>query len=393
MKTFKLLLLLTLLSWCSTAYCAWPWRNFLSIQHIGVGHGDCTLIIASDSNAEKMTIVLIDAGDKGKGKNIVWPYLKNNIGAFVGQPGVSFLIMCSHLHSDHMGGMVEVLDSIRQNWGTGVVTYVVDRTINPVPYYTPLAVKSCYDRGVDNPASGVFTLYNAAANYFNRSNIGVAKDIFRLCGLNNFSMACVAANGWVPGTNVVNENVLNENDLSYGFIIRFGAFKYFTGGDLGGGGNYTDMETPLSNSAFVDSILRLTVTPHVCAFKVTHHGSSHSTNAVFLNKFNPSLAIFEAGLRSFRRKVLPTKQCYDSLLIKCSKLDYTYRLEPFKHYPGASKNDITLYCDVIINVYNPVASADGTLTVQYQTNFKESTSPFTPYPPSSNTTFTCNRQH
>lgn len=396
MKNNRYLTILLTLCWSFLAY-AQP--SSLTIHHIGVGHGDCTLINAYDAPNDKRVIVLIDAGDKGKGAKIVWPYLKNTIAGYVGKANVKFVIICSHLHSDHMGGMVEVLDSIRDTptpgWGKNVVSFVIDRTIAPDPVYSALAIQSCYDAGVDDPASKVFAKYNTAAADFIRSNITVKTDIFSHYKLSDsFSMACVAANGWVPDNNVVNGKLKNENDLSFGFIVRFGAFKYFTGGDLGGGGaSYTDMETPLSSSKFVGSILGLTATPHVCAFKVTHHGSSHSTNPDFLATFNPSLAIFEAGLRSFGGKVLPTKACYDVLLKGCQKLDYTYVLAPFKYYPGSNKNDVFYFSDVIITVLNPVASADGTLTVQYQKNNKAPTSPFEPNDPGPVDTFTCKKQH
>jgi hypothetical protein len=347
----------------------------------------------------RTNIVLIDAGENGRGKSIVWPYLKNSIAALVGKPGVSFVIVSSHLHSDHIGGMDEVLDSIRLNWGTAVVTAVVDRSIAGSYLPPPGGGIECYDPEVDLPSSGVFNAYNKAADYFvgKRYNLNLTSDLFKstgspLSGL--FSMCCVASNGFVAqATNVINGSPRNENDLSYAFIIRFGKFKYFTGGDLGGGGtNYTDMETPLCTSTYVDSLLSSTTVAHVCALKINHHGSNHSSNAAFLAKFRPSMGVFEAGVRKFNGKILPTAAFYTTLQRSIPSLPFTYTLKPRIPYPGTDSKQILNYQDLVITVTNPNGNADGTLSWAYTVIVKGARSPYAQV--STNTTsFNCNKQH
>lgn len=394
MKHLKSILLVTL-CWSFTFSFA---NTFLDIRHIGVGHGDCTLITASDASVGKMVIVLIDAGDRGRGTSIVWPYLKSNLTGIVNQTGVYFIIISSHLHSDHIGGMDEVLDSIRltptPGWGTGVVTKIIDRSIN-ASYI--MGGTSCYDESVDDPSSGVFNQYNTAAVAYGsgkRTNIDVTNDIFAAAGLSNaFAMICVASNGQVPGNNVVNGSPKNENDLSYGFMVGFGKFKYFTAGDLGGGGgNYTDMETPLCNSVYVQNILKASTTPHVCALKISHHGSAHSSNKLFLQTFNPALGVFEAALRSFSGTPLPTTDAYNTLNKGIGTLLFTYKLSTGNAIPGTASSQIEYYQDVILKVTNPAPDTDGHLNFDYIINVKAKEAPYAQVS-TSTSHFTCNKIH
>lgn len=70
----------------------------VTVNFIDVGQGNCTLVKSGDS------AMLIDAGETDKGKDVV---------SYLNALGVKKLdyIIVSHQHSDHMGGMIEVLNS------------------------------------------------------------------------------------------------------------------------------------------------------------------------------------------------------------------------------------------------------------------------------------------
>src|SRR5262245_32901347 len=75
----------------------------LEIHYINVGWGGSVLVKGPDG-----TTVLMEAGNTGKGTNVVVPYLKS-IGI---QPanGLDYTI-AGHQHCDHIGGLDEVINA------------------------------------------------------------------------------------------------------------------------------------------------------------------------------------------------------------------------------------------------------------------------------------------
>jgi competence protein ComEC len=83
----------------------------------------------------------------------------------------------------------------------------------------------------------------------------------------------------------------NENDLSVALLLRFGRLDYFIGGDLSGElapagplSSYHDVETGVART------LR-----DLDVYRVSHHGSDHSSNATFLAQTDPEVAIVSVG--------------------------------------------------------------------------------------------------
>ena len=149
--------------------------------------------------------------------------------------------------------------------------------------------------------------------------------------LQDFQMICVATAGFVGNRRIAQAKdnsakilaPVNENDLSSGFLIRFGSFRYFTGGDL------TDtMEKPLVERLSRAWSAKYSARFHTCALKVNHHGSNGSTAPEFVRYFNPAIALFHAGLRGFgeRGTTLPTSDIIERLRANGTTSRFTFRI-------------------------------------------------------------------
>lgn len=245
MKRIGLVLILLVFVGSVSCNCA----QLLKIHHIDVGQGDCTLIVSPTGKT-----VLIDSGTTGKGKTLVLPHLKR-----LGIKRLDYVV-ASHYHLDHIGGLDEVMKGIgSKNIGT-----VLDRGNKPAP-----------------PTGKAYTDYaTAASGHRFKPTAGKTINLGGGC-----SMKCVANDGRVLGSGNVANAVKSENDLSLAWLLVYGSFNYYTGGDCGGESkNYADLETPMAP-----------VVGMVDAMKVDHHASNYSTNQVFLNALNPTAVIVEVG--------------------------------------------------------------------------------------------------
>jgi beta-lactamase superfamily II metal-dependent hydrolase len=87
-----------------------------------------------------------------------------------------------------------------------------------------------------------------------------------------------------------------DNDVSIGIILMFGSFVFFTAGDLP-----TQGEDPLGDALVARALpdgrggQRAGPLRNLLASKVSHHGSSESTSAHFLDTVHPSAAYLSCG--------------------------------------------------------------------------------------------------
>jgi len=239
----------------------------LEIHHINVGQGDATLIISPTG-----VTMLIDAGNWSDGTNIICPYLDS-----LGITKLNYVV-CSHYHTDHLGGLDEVISHL------GVSN-----------------IDTVYDRGSGSPlprTQGFFEYITAAEATGRRYAITLGQ-ILNLGG--GVTMKCVATNGEVINFGTVSNATSSENDLSIGWLLNYDKFQYFTGGDLGGDtSSYADNETPLAAQV-----------GDVDALKVNHHGSRYSTNQTFVDSLRPEVAIIDVGDGNSYRH--PTQTILDRL--------------------------------------------------------------------------------
>ncbi len=200
----------------------------LSIHYIDVNHADCTLLIAGD------TTVLIDGGNTDTSRDVL-DYLK--------QFGVDQidLMVNTHPHGDHLGGLPLVLNNIPTDeiWcsTTTFDTYLFED-------FSTIANQKGLE--IQRPAIGT---------KFEENNLSIT----------------------VLGPWYHNDTYFDLNDTSLVLMVQFGERKFlFTG----------DMEA-LAEKQLVDANVDLKAD----VLKVGHHGSYSSTSQVFLDKVDPDYGV------------------------------------------------------------------------------------------------------
>ena len=303
-----------------------PWApGFLDIHHINTGRGNAAFFIFPDG-----TTMLFDAGDRDPNAIDRYAPLKiaptrpddsRSPGAWVaayikqvmpsGRDATIDYALISHFHSDHFGnahpsralapsgayrlsGMAEVGHLIP-------IGVLLDRAYPGYDY--PLDLRAYYaggespflnylafaeefqDRGKlkraalrPGSATQIRPLFSDAYPGFEVRNVKVNADLWRGAG--------EASAPLFSATDVLNETGrFSENPLSLALTVRYGPFKYFTGGDntgMQGPGipGWYDVETPIGE-----------VVGNVDVMNLNHHGNRDSTNANILRALAPRVII------------------------------------------------------------------------------------------------------
>ncbi|MCL4538627.1 MAG: MBL fold metallo-hydrolase [Bacteroidetes bacterium] len=176
--------LIYLLLFLTSGFCS---AQELIIHHIDVGQGDCTFIQTPGKT------ILVDAGNSGKGKSVVIPYLKS-----LRVSRINYVV-ASHYHADHIGGLDEVLDEFN-------VDTVFDRgTLHPVP------------------RSRIYTSY---VNAIGKTPRVTVQSGTRFSVGSRIELRFVAADGKCEGDDPTpideaTERSIDENSLSVAFTIAF----------------------------------------------------------------------------------------------------------------------------------------------------------------------------
>jgi beta-lactamase superfamily II metal-dependent hydrolase len=223
----------------------------LEIHCIDVGQGDCTLIISPTGGT-----LLFDAGNNGKGNQVVIPYMQS-----LGLSALDY-VSCSHYHADHIGGLDEVVNSIGID---SVRVAVLDRGWS----YTT-ATYSAY----------------AAAVAAKRTTI-LDGQVIDLGG--GVTVTCVAVNGNGELSPPFDDSY-DENDMCVSLLVEYGDFEFFVAGDLSGVNSsyYNDIES--SVAAEVGDI---------DVYQVDHHGSASNSNATLVSTLLPEVSIISCGNNSY----------------------------------------------------------------------------------------------
>lgn len=349
----------------------------LEIHHIGAGDGDATLIIAIDSTiAHDITgavvwdtcAVLIDA-QRSSGGREVWRYVRDTISArFPTRLKLDYIVL-SHEHIDHYGGLTNLInEAVGAGW---TISGVVTRRAVPSATITNSGteIDSCYSNVTLNSGIGVrlTAFYNAIRNnHIPQPALVVGNNLLHYKNFVNISMECIAALGstynsngssilsFLPSNGNGTFTAKSENDLSYGWLIKFQGFHYTSFGDLGGlnSGNYVDGESYVTDyllHRFDDADY------HLCAHKVSHHGSAESTTPQFAATNNIFLAVIPASLKAYgsSTKPLPTQTAIQNLISNPNSTNLLYTFIPKPPLVLASYwtyNNLQYYNDVTLKI-------------------------------------------
>lgn len=227
----------------------------VTIHCLDVGQADATLIISSSGQ----TLLF----DGGSGSSVV-----EKVQALVSGP-LDYTV-ASHYHSDHIGGLDDVIEDIGVN-------------------------VACYDRGWSY-VTAAYSYYAAAAGAQRQTIVkGQVIDLG-----DGVTVTCLGLNGNGQLASPFNNDDL-ENEYCVALLVECGDFDFFVAGDLTGGyGDYADIETSIGPEA-----------GDVEVYRVNHHGSFSSSNTSFLAATQPEVAIISVPVSSSYGH--PHQECLDRL--------------------------------------------------------------------------------
>lgn len=331
---FKRATFMVLLLWLFLTAAA---QTQVEIHQINVGNGDGAVIMLWDNNKLRYTIV-IDGGLKSGGNDFI-PYLKNVLPddpAHGNKKRVDWVIL-SHNHQDHFNGLIELFKDpaflvreITDQGGyitsKGVYTMPLPEatTTNCVPFITRTKKnKTKPQQALVDYVAAVRTADLRTRVYFDSITREKAFDTttkeFLYIPLPSVGgipveMDCIATNAFTDGKAGRDIGGKNPNNFSFGWVLRYGEFRFYSGGDLGGyTGGYTDQETPMAayltneyptNYPMTGSRTATNYPGHVCVMKTDHHGSTESSRPEFLQTLAPSAIVTSAG--QHKRWKIPT---------------------------------------------------------------------------------------
>jgi beta-lactamase superfamily II metal-dependent hydrolase len=298
----------------------------LRIHHINVDDGDATLIgIFDNASGKYVKTILIDGGSASPSSRLV-PYLKTILKS--PQPKVDFVAL-THYHEDHYNGLLALAngslraDSVIDQGGYEMGLIFPAQASLQSSDQKPAAMKvfEGWKTALKQAVSSGF-VKGHATNFFHYgasdgTNIGNKLFLGDVQGT-AVTLECVAAWGnSLNGNSIVanpSPSRTNANNFTLAFVLNFGQFRYFLGGDLGGDKSspYIDQETPLSSyfakqypSSWSWNHIR-EAAGHICGFKSNHHGSEHSNTKNFINNMSAAISVVSAGKQKSWKLPRPT---------------------------------------------------------------------------------------
>lgn len=213
-----------------------PAGDGLLVSFLDVGQGDSILLRSPSGKT-----MLVDGGPEGS-----FPVIDQAL-ASLGVVGLD-VVIASHLHADHIGGLIQVVD-----------TYPIGDF-----YYPPFDAES--------------ETYYSLLDALNESQATVHRPY---AGVNTL----------IPWDDAVEVRILSPyetnytdfNDTSYIIRVSYGNTAVLLTGDA------TELSEKLALKAQPDHYFRADV------LKVAHHGSSDSTFEAFLDAVSPAIAVVSVG--------------------------------------------------------------------------------------------------
>jgi competence protein ComEC len=206
----------------------------LEIHFLNVGQGDAAIVQEGGHTA------IIDAGPSG-------------ISAFLMTLHIDTidLVVASHPHADHIGGMPELLES-------HVVRFYLD---NGVPHTTAI-----HRRTLD-------AVRASGAKYLTATNRTIT------LGTAQIHVLAPPSDSAFPRT--THHVPRTQNNASVGILVEYGQFRALFTGD--------------SEREELEHWLGADAIPRVSVVKVAHHGSDNGTSASWIATTHPQVAVISVG--------------------------------------------------------------------------------------------------
>jgi competence protein ComEC len=250
--------------------------GWLEIHHIDAGEAVSTFIVSPTGQT-----MLIDAGesawDSDDGAKTVGAYIRSVLGC----TRLDYVLL-SHFHLDHVGFP-----------GHGGLWHLV--------HEQGFAVGKLIHRDLVRFAGTGGKTFEAWRSYLQSDDARSLNPEIALLGTGQvqlgagitFAFVAVDGNGALPARDLSADPAPpDENDYSIAALLRMGKLDYFTAGDLSGetlvslpgGYSYHDMETSTAPRV-----------KDVDVYRVSHHGSSHASNATLLAEMQPRVSIIQVA--------------------------------------------------------------------------------------------------
>lgn len=233
-------------------------RPFLIVA-INVGQGDATLLVTPSQKT-----ILIDGGPPGSGANDILPLLS--------QLGIYHLdtLFISHYDADHVGGVPEIVAGADGKLDTE----------------DDILLENVFDRGRFTEKNNEFVddYFELVDGISSTPSPGEIIDFG-----DGVTIECIIINGILLDGQEVELEPEDENGHSMALLIQYENFRYFTAGDLPGGG-LSGSKEQINLEKHVAPLVG-----QVDILHVSHHGSETSTTPYFLKELSPTIALISTG--------------------------------------------------------------------------------------------------
>jgi competence protein ComEC len=219
----------------------------LRIYHIDVDQAAATLFVSPGGHT-----LLIDSGKNHHGSRVLAALRA------AGVDRIDFFVD-THYHEDHYGGIDEVVDSgvpVGASYDRG------DKRWLPIEKRDSEPAFLGYERTVGHLAQQL------------RRGMTIPLDPM-------MTVTCLSSGGVVLGENDPPQPGDQENDMSIGLLITFGAFRYWIGGD--------------TENATESKLAARDLVQDVDVYVAHHHGADNGSSAGFLADLRPTVIIISNG--------------------------------------------------------------------------------------------------
>lgn len=273
-------------------FFVWPWWEkrrvpppsgaLLEVHVLDVGQGDAILIVApEDKETKERKVVLVDAGDTGRGKTVLEAMKRYNLDHID-------LFIATHAHADHIGGADEVINATK-------IKAVLDSSVPPPARAGDDANSNQTSAGKRGRNSG------GSSSGRNTAELPTTKSYRDLLDAINKS-----------GAQYIKAEPGQKFELSGGAVINVLApiQPFFTKDQLRSGGNepnansvvvrldYGKFSMLLTGDAEAQTEERMIskdTNLQARVLKVGHHGSKYATSENFLKAVKPEVAVISDG--------------------------------------------------------------------------------------------------